>query len=69
MRRKVEHWSTRDRRTTSAIEPVTTRLPDRGGGYFGNGRWARLTPPGRPSDIFGDVIVTVARVRAMESTE
>lgn len=48
------------------FEPVGMRIPDRAAGRFGEGRVERLVPPGRPSDLYGDVIVSVARVRAME---
>jgi hypothetical protein len=48
------------------LEPETWRLPDRGKGYFGQGRTTELSPPGRPNDIYGDVLVTLSRIRAME---
>jgi hypothetical protein len=48
------------------LEPEIWRLPDRGRGYFGKGRRAELAPVGRPYDVFGDVLVTLARVKAME---
>lgn len=45
---------------TLTIETTTLRLPDRAGGEFGEGNRARLKPIGRPSDIYGDVVVTLA---------
>lgn len=59
-----------DRAVMVTIEHGTLRLPDRADGAFGQGRTTnKLTPQGRPSDIFGDVIVTVSRVRALEITK
>lgn len=54
------------------FEPEAIRIVDRGPDYFGAGRRARadrLTVPGRPTDLFGDVLVRVARVRAMAEGE
>jgi len=42
------------------------RVPDRAGGSFGEGRRTRLAHPGRPSCLYGNALVSLARVRAME---
>lgn len=66
MTRVVQHWMRRSTRHL-VLEPVPVRVPDRSKGYFGQGRWGGgLTPAGRPSDIYGDVIVSVARMRFLE---
>jgi hypothetical protein len=65
MRHKPSH-----RKTRLILERLVLRIPDRGRGFFGAGRRVatELTPPGRPSDIYGDVLVTVSRVKAMEAS-
>lgn len=67
MRHVVESVAVRNRRAPFVFRPQRMRLPDRAKGAFGQGRTTnKLAPQGRPSDIFGDVIVTVSRVRALE---
>lgn len=44
------------------IERVPMRLPDRVGFGFEDRYRKRLAPVGRPLDIYGDVIVSVARL-------
>jgi hypothetical protein len=42
------------------------RVPDRASGAFGQGRRTRLPSPGRPSCLYGNVLVSLSRVEAME---
>lgn len=51
------------------LTPQTWRVPNRAGGVYQDASaWARsLKPIGRPNDIYGDVLVTLSRVKAMES--
>ena len=65
-RRTVEHWRARDQRHGFRLEPISIRIPDRAAGAFGEGRRERLAYPGRPSCLFADTLVSVARVRAGE---
>jgi hypothetical protein len=57
------------RKTRLILERVVLRIPDRGRGFFGAGRRVatELPPPGHPSDVYGDVLVTVSRVKALEA--
>lgn len=51
------------RLTRLDLERVPVRVPDRVG-FSGEDRGRkRLAPTGRPLDIYGDVIVSVARLR------
>jgi hypothetical protein len=43
------------------------RVPDRASGAFGEGRRPRLPNVGRPSCIYGNALVSLSRVKAMES--
>jgi hypothetical protein len=68
-RHTVDHFAIRDQRRPLVLEPVALRIPDRSSGAFGEGRRERLSFPGRPSCLFADTIVTVARVRAGEDAQ
>jgi hypothetical protein len=59
-------WKVTPRLRDLMLERWPMRIPDRSKGHFGDGRHARLSPQGRPTDLFGDVVINVSRVRAME---
>lgn len=45
------------------------RVPDRASGAFGEGRRTRLPNPGRPSCLYGNALVSLSRVKAMEGKQ
>lgn len=58
------------KRGTFLIEAVSRKVVDRGSvGEFGVKARPKITPDGRPSDLFGDVYVSVARVRFLENDD